>query len=437
VRRQNMVVPLQDGGRVCIVGGGPSGSFAALHLLKMAKARGLTLDVVIFEPHDPFSSPGPRSCKGCAGIVSSGLVHNLASLGLTVPPDVIQSELRAYVIHMFGQVTTVSQPDPARRIFSVYRGSGPRQHAGPPLASFDKFLLASACGSGASHVAERVRYVTLEDGRPVVHVDGRHFPADMLVLATGVNSRPPLDDAFGYTAPQTLVMVQDELVRPLNWPDYKVAGFFGQPPGLVFGAMVPKAGYLNVSLLWPDAGAGAIERFYAAQQEALLRFFPDGPRSLCSCNPHIVARPAPRYCGPRWVAVGDADVARLYKDGMNLAFLSAQAAMRSALEHGIGSEDLRAGYGPYVRQVAHDNAYGRALYALSSRALRLPNLAMAWLACMRAETGLPVKRRLQSRIMWGLLTGDESYQALFRLLVRPRGLWRLARSLAATRRSTP
>jgi flavin-dependent dehydrogenase len=431
-----MGVPLQDGGRVCIVGGGPAGSFAALHVLKMACARGLTLDVVIFEPHDPFSLPGPHSCKGCAGIVSSGLVHNLASLGLTVPPDVIQSELHAYVIHMFGQVATVSQPDPARRILSVYRGAGPRRHSGPPLASFDSFLLASACRSGASHVAARVRHVTLEDGRPVVHVDGRSFPADLLVLATGVNSRPPLDDAFGYTAPQTLVMVQDEVVRPPDWPDYKVAGFFGQPTGLVFGAMVPKHDYLNVSLLWPDAGAGAIERFYTAQQDALLHFFPDGPRSLCGCNPRIVVRPAPRYCGARWVAVGDAAVARLYKDGINSAFLTAQAAMRTALERGVGSEDLRAGYGPYVRHVAHDNAYGLALYALSSRALRLPNLAMAWLACMQAETGLPVKRRVQSRIMWGLLTGDESYQALFRLLIQPRGLWRLARRLAVTRRST-
>ena len=427
--------PLHDGSRVCIVGGGPAGSFAALHLLQLAKARGLTLDVVIFEPHDPYSPPGPRSCKGCAGIISSGLVHNLASLGLTVPPDVIQSELSAYVIHMFGQVTTVSQPDASRRILSVYRGSGPRHHLGPPLGSFDKFLLTSACDRGAGHVAARVRHVTMEDGRPVVHVDGQSFPADLLVLATGVNSRPPLDDAFGYTPPQTVVMVQDELVRPADWPDYKVAGFFGQPSGLIFGAMVPKNDYLNVSLLWPDAGAGAIDRFYSAQQDALLHFFPGGTRSMCGCNPRIVVRPAKRYCGAHWVAVGDAVVARLYKDGINSAFLTAQAAMSAALERGIRRDDLLAGYGPHVRRVARDNTYGLALYAFSSRALRLPRLAMAWLACMRAETGLPVKRRLQSRIMWGLLTGDESYQTLFRLLIQPRGLWQLARNVAAARRS--
>jgi flavin-dependent dehydrogenase len=310
-------------------------------------------------------------------------------------------------------------------------------HAGQPLVSFDNWLLAAACQSGASHVNARVRHVRLENGRPVVHTDGGSFPADLLVLATGVNSRPPLDEAFGYTAPKTLAMVQDEVLRPAQWPDSVVAGFFGQPSGLVFGAMVPKDDYLNVSLLWPAAGAGAVERFYQAQRGSLTDLFPDGPVSRCGCNPRIVVRPASRFCGERWVAVGDAAVARIYKDGINSAFLTAEAAMRCALDHGISGKDLLAGYGPYVRHVAHDNAYGFALFGLASRALRLPNLAMAWMACMQSESDLPVNRRLQSRIMWGVLTGDEPYQTLFRLMFQPRGLARLAAKLAATRRSTP
>jgi hypothetical protein len=90
-----------------------------------------------------------------------------------------------------------------------------------------------------------------------------------------------------------------------------------------------------------------------------------------------------------------------------------------------------------VRHVANDNAYGLALFGLASRAMRLPNLAMAWMACMQSESDLPVRRRLQSRIMWGLLTGDESYHTLFRLMFQPRGLAQLAAKLAATRRSAP
>jgi flavin-dependent dehydrogenase len=424
---------LGQGGRVGIVGGGPAGSFAALHLLAMAGARGLALDVVIFEPHDPFSPPGPRSCKGCAGILSSGLVRNLAALGLTVPASVIQSELRSYVVHLFGQVASISQPDPARRILSVYRGSGPRLHAGAPLGSFDTFLLASACQRGARHVAGRVRRVAWEGGRPVIYADGQGhgLPVDLLVLATGVNSRPPLDESFGYLPPRTVLMVQDEIVRPADWPEDKVAGFFGQPPGLIFGAMVPKGAYLNVSLLWPDAGTDAIQRFYGAQRSDLLHFFPGGPHSACGCNPRIVVRPAPRPYGERWVAVGDAAVARLYKDGINSAFLTAQAAVRTALERGVEREDFAAGYAPHVRAVARDNLYGVLLYAVSAQLLKIPALARAWLVSMQAENSLPARLRLQSRIVWGLLTGDEPYSHLFWLVLRPRCLWRLARGLLA------
>ena len=63
---------LSDGSRVCIVGGGPAGCFAALHLLDQAEKQGLRLEVLIFEPRD-FNRPGPSGCNRCAGILSSHL----------------------------------------------------------------------------------------------------------------------------------------------------------------------------------------------------------------------------------------------------------------------------------------------------------------------------------------------------------------------------
>ena len=143
-----MGVRLQSGDRVCVVGGGPAGSFAAMHLQALAEQQGLQLEILVFEPHESGFPPGPRSCKGCAGILSAGLLRNMASSGLSLPPSVIQSELNAYVIHLYGQVTTVSQPYSSRRILSVYRGSGPRLHHGRPLESFDGYLLAQACARG-------------------------------------------------------------------------------------------------------------------------------------------------------------------------------------------------------------------------------------------------------------------------------------------------
>jgi len=139
---------LQDGSRVCIIGGGPAGSFAALHLLRLARERSLHLEVEIFEPRDGRTQ-GPRSCKGCAGILSHGAVHNLASLGLQMPPEVVQSELRSYVVHVQNQAATVDQPHRERRILSVYRGAGPRLRQGPSLAGFDAWLLDQARAAGA------------------------------------------------------------------------------------------------------------------------------------------------------------------------------------------------------------------------------------------------------------------------------------------------
>ena len=40
---------LEEGATVAIIGGGPAGSFAAIHLLRLARERGLGLRVVVFE----------------------------------------------------------------------------------------------------------------------------------------------------------------------------------------------------------------------------------------------------------------------------------------------------------------------------------------------------------------------------------------------------
>ena len=75
---QYMIVPmaiqskremhLTNDSRVVIVGGGPAGSFAALHLLRYAAQANLTLGIIIFEARD-FNRPGPGGCNKCAGIL--------------------------------------------------------------------------------------------------------------------------------------------------------------------------------------------------------------------------------------------------------------------------------------------------------------------------------------------------------------------------------
>lgn len=418
--------PLTNGSQVCIIGGGPAGSFAALHLLKLARERNLDLQVRIFEPRD-FSRPGPAGCNRCAGILSSRLVRGLQALALQLPEEVIQSGLRAYAVHLDGETIRIEQPDPGRSILSVYRGGGPRLLQGAPAASFDAFLLAQACARGAEHIPERVRQVARAD-RPVVETaGGRAFPADLVVLATGVNSRPPLAPQFGYRPPRTAVMAQDEFLRPVGWPADQVQAFFRQPPGLIFGAAIPKGRYVSISLLGEGLRLDAINDFVAAHGLAAeLSAASDG---LCGCTPRIAVSPAASFFGDRWVAVGDAAVTRLYKDGIGSAFYTAQAAMTSAVRFGISRAAFRQGYAAICRQIAADNRYGRLLFDLWHQTLRRPVLLRAWREALRREGDLPVNRRIHVRVLWGMLTGDESYRDLFWLSLRPGALFGILRGL--------
>jgi flavin-dependent dehydrogenase len=437
-----MDLRLRNGDRVGIVGGGPAGSFSALHLARLARQMGLELDILLYEPRDFYATGTPRTCKGCAGIISANTLRDLASIGLTLPSAVVQSELSAYELHVAGQVAQVQQPVAGRRIASVYRGNGPRGHQGAPVSSFDGYLLAQAIAAGARHVPARVRRVSWEggpyeggpyeggpcQGRPVLHTGEGSQSVDLLVLANGVNVRSPLDPAFGYRPGASAVMAQDEVLRPPDWPEHKVAGFFGQPAGLLFGALVPKGDYLNVSLLWrAGSTTHAIEDFYRAQAGSLGRLLPDSPQGLCGCRPRMLLEPAQVFFGDRWVAVGDAAVSHLYKDGIHSAFVTASAAARCAVQTGVAGRDFRQVYAPTCRRIAADNRYGAFLYSSCARLLELPRFAAAFLGAVQSEAGLPYSHQLHTRLLWGMLTGDEPYSALLRIALRPDGILALAR----------
>ncbi len=110
----------------------------------------------------------------------------------------------AYWAGKSGQdVLQLARPGRGHRIVSIYRGGGLRLFSGEQPRSFDGFLLAQAVSRGAKHVPHCVQTVKWIKKRPLLYVAGEQIPANLLVLATGVNSRPPLADSFGYTPPPT------------------------------------------------------------------------------------------------------------------------------------------------------------------------------------------------------------------------------------------
>lgn len=416
-----MGLSLVDGSRVCIIGGGPAGSLSALHLLHFARQKGIHLDITIFEPRD-YSALGPRGCKGCAGILSTRMLNGLAALELSLSKEVIQSELHSYSVHVDGDIIRINQPDSRRRIVSVYRGGGPHLLTGEPPASFDRYLLNQACARGARHIQASVTKVTNEK-LPVVSTSRDSDSADLIVLATGVSSNNPLASSFRYRGPVTELMVQDEVLRPDSWPADEVNVYLKQPAGMIFGVLTPKGRCLNVSLLGHGLTQDAVTRFIDS-----VEIGPDQPGlvGLCGCAPRIAIRPARNFFGDRWVAVGDAAVTRLYKDGIGSAFFTAKTAMRVAISDGITKHAFRKGYLPYCRSIAADNVYGQLLFRLWEITLKKPFLLEGWKRAIRSEMELPSEQRIHMRILWGMLTGDEPYKDLaFLFLKRPsmRGMW--------------
>jgi flavin-dependent dehydrogenase len=422
---------LADGSRVVIVGGGPAGSLSAIHLLRLAQAAALRLEVVVYEAAD-FDRCGPPGCNMCAGILSSSLVQHLDSLGLRIPAEVIQAEVNAYVLHLGALELPVFRSDPDRRIFTVFRGRGPREGLAPRPASFDAWLLEQARERGAQVRRVRVREV-LPGARPQVVAGDELVEADLVMLATGVNSRSPLSAGWGYRPPRTQTMAQDEGLCPAQFAPDVVHVYFGHPPGLLFGAVIPKGRYASVSLLGRSLSPDAVADFL--EGHGLGSLMPGGRTRLCGCWPRVAVSAAREFYANRLVVVGDAAVTRLYKDGIGAAALTAEGATRTAVQRGIARGDFARGYAPLCRRLAADGRYGRLCFALWDLTRRAPALLRGWQAAIRAERERPPVERLHMRILWGMFTGDMSYRRIFWLSVSPQALRGLARGVLSARRS--
>jgi flavin-dependent dehydrogenase len=303
---------------------------------------------------------------------------------------------------------------------------------GPPEAGFDHYLLNQAIQRGATQVQARVKKVTWE-GTPIVHTRSDSYPADLLILAIGINSKSPLDPSFGYRPPKSEIMAQDEVERPENWSPDGVNAYFQRPRGLNFGAIIPKGRFLNISLLGKGFTRDSVDEFIVAQDLVeQLNFTPTS--SLCGCNPRIAVSSARHYYGDRWVAVGDAAVTRLYKDGIGSAYQTSLQAVTTAFEAGVSRQAFRQHYAPVCREIARDNTYGYLLFRLWSLVQNTPFILNAWKRAIQHEMDLPPYRRRHIRVLWGMLTGDEPYRKLFLKGVNPIALIRMGYGITPPRR---
>lgn len=423
---------LQTGARIGVVGAGPAGCFFAHFALQAARLRGLDIQVVLYDGKS-FARSGPVGCNMCAGVVAATLVDRLREMGMSLPENVVQRRVHGYLLHTLVGRLTLLPPVTSGPIYTVFRGNGPRGSAAGDRASFDDYLLEHVRHLGATVISEPVVNIRLPrqgaEKAAVTRQSGAVDEVDLVVGAFGMHgplARLVADLGFGYRPPPSTHGYQAELLLGED----QVSRFFGDAVhifalnlrGITFAAITPKRQHVTVTLVGDAAGPQALLTFL---DHPLVRAHvpPDWQPSpdYCHCRPKVASGTCRHPYTDRLVVIGDASNSRLYKNGLESAYVTGRAAAETAVEHGISSEAWERHYLPVCRSIAQDSLFGHALFWTKDHLFSVRPLArMLVRAADREQQLYPSPDRIINQSLWSMFTGDRSYRWIARTALRPR-----------------
>ncbi len=413
---------IETDSKVAIIGGGPAGSLFALYLLHYAEERGICPEITIYQERS-FNELGPKGCKGCAGVLSMSLFKNLGELRLSLPKEIIQAKIERYAVHSPYTSISIDNPEKEIQIVSIYRGGGPHISNYENLVSFDGWLLKQAQSRGVRVENQKVSHIYLEQ-QAMVEVAGEKLAYDLVVLASGVNIKPIRILGLDYIPPKTATMAQDELYAGTAQVESRldnVAHAFLIPySGLIFGTLVPKGPFINVSVLSSGKHPVSVTDFLS--HDLVRGVLPDHYERACGCQPQAVIGSAHNYYADGFVATGDAAVSRLYKDGIGSALLTARQAARTVVYHGLSRQDFERHYQPFCSSIAQDNRWGRLLFSMNDRVKDSPAFLLAQHRLIGDEQDNMRGPQPFTKAAWGMFTGSYSYKSIARMALAPASL---------------
>ncbi|HMA99622.1 MAG TPA: hypothetical protein VKS21_01410 [Spirochaetota bacterium] len=411
---------LKDGQEVGIIGGGPAGAFSAIMLLEEAAKKGLHLKVTVFEQRKPASPGGPRSCKGCSGVLSYNAIKNMAGLGLRIPETVIQCMLDTYRIQIMDRKMQIFSPDDAP-IYSVFRGAGPHGCQEGSVISFDAFLRNEVKKRGGTFIYKRVVKIKFSS-KPTVVTRSSAYSYDFMILACGVNSKYPAFKPQLFSPPRTDHMKLNATELPAEIHKNEAIVKFNYPDHILFGASVPKDQYMNTSYLEKKIAKGKISKYnFMEGDQDFYRY--NGRAPLCYCVSYINVGAAASYFGDKWAAVGDMAVTRLYKDGIGTALLLARQLVRTALEHGISGKNFKRYYAPLCKKIERDNIIGKLLFRFYSLFLKSAKFTSGFVHLLNLEK--KENEKPLNNALWGMVTGSYSYYKICRFIFKIKNIRRM------------
>jgi flavin-dependent dehydrogenase len=411
---------LDDGSRIGVIGGGPSGSFVAIFAQKMAKMVGKNISVTVFESKE-FSRCGPVGCNHCGGVISELLVQALAVEGINIPELVLQRGINAYRLHTVAGSVTIASPRLENTIATIQRGGGPLGLGAPAKKSFDGYLLGEAVRLGAVHRPVKIDRIEFRHGKPCLISQKEEFPDfDLVVGAAGLKS--PASQVLetcgiGYRRPASVTAaIVEILLEPsfiANSLGNAIQLFLLPVQDIKFAAMIPKANYVTMCILGKNLNADRVNSFL--QHESVRKVLPPDWSGIpcCRCLPkmNVVAPKVPFT--DRFVVCGDAGSTRLFKDGIGAAYLMGKSVAITAVFHGVSADHFRKHYYPVYRSLIADNYFGRFLFGVTDMYKKFGVMTKAMLAVVRQEQADPDNPKWFSSILWNMFTGNERYKNIF------------------------
>jgi len=411
---------LEDGSRIAVIGGGPTGSFFSIFALKMAKMMGKDLNVTIYEPKD-FTRDGPAGCNRCGGVISELLVQNLAVEGIILPESLVQRGINSYKLYTAHGKVLIETPTFERTIATIYRGGGPKGIAGKDKESFDNFLLNAAVREGAVHAPLKIDRIEYKNGRPVLFSkDEKISEPELVVGAIGVKSNTSKifeEMGFGYKRPETVTAA----IAEIDIEGHTVSEIFGNSvhlfllpmKGIKFAAMIPKGAYVTVCILGQNMNINSVSEFL--DHTVVKSILPkDGLFKIeCRCLPKMNVQAPVSPFTDRVVLCGDAGSTRLFKDGIGAAYIMGKAAARTAVFQGVGKEHFLKEYYPVYKSIINDNLFGKFLFSVTDIVKKYKALTKGMLAVVQKEQEDTDNQKVISSILWDMFTGNERYKNIF------------------------
>ncbi len=353
-------------------------------------------------------------------------------------------------IHGLWKNFPLKVPSP-QKLYSIFRGVLPldRKCRGD---GFDNFLLEKAVEKGASvitgivetigYTGTRTPLLTIKTplGKPL------SIKSDFVCIATGMNApaAPPHTLNRFLTSYQTLNPrftppgVRPALVVELKPGRAYLKKYMNKELYLIVSGskrlrldhivLVPKREYLTIALSgksidtasFPDDTEKIIRQFLSLPHvQAILPLITLETTPIkCSCCPNMVVTPSVSPFEDRISMVGDAMGARLYRDGLYSAFISAKSLARTVIHTGLDKKSLARENRWVMHWLKKDNRYGKVIFGLIQVILKSEILSRILYQTFATEMKFKGMNKWPlGKVLWQIGSGGADYGKICRDLL--------------------